>query len=220
MQQCRGITLWELIWVLALGAALSAAAAPGLLGFVLDARRTADINAFVTAIQLSRSEAAKRGRPAVLCKTTDGSICGGSEIDFDAGRLDVELVRSRVDAALGPYLGEGQRVAAINQSELYFAPGQPSIHRALCEARSCKVHKLLRILVHPVKPGDDSLGDLRPGVYFKRFSRTAMGVRRGPGAMRINFAVGLWIPAFAGMTTVFVLTGTTSWPGRPLLILP
>jgi predicted AlkP superfamily pyrophosphatase or phosphodiesterase len=42
---------------------------------------------------------------------------------FDAGRLDVELVRSRVDAALERHLGAGQHVAAINQSELYFAQG-------------------------------------------------------------------------------------------------
>ena len=85
MGRCRGITLWELIWVLAVGATLSSVAVPAFRNLVLDARRTADINAFVAAIQFSRSEAAKRGRPAVLCKTVDASTCGGSEISFDAG---------------------------------------------------------------------------------------------------------------------------------------
>jgi len=85
VRRCRGITLWELIWVLALVATLTAVAAPGFRSLVLDARRTADINAFISAIQLSRSEAAKRGRPVVLCKTADGSTCGGAEIGFDSG---------------------------------------------------------------------------------------------------------------------------------------
>ena len=42
---------------------------------------------------------------------------------FDAGRLDVEIVRARVDEALNATLGAGPHVAAINQSELYFEPG-------------------------------------------------------------------------------------------------
>ncbi len=85
MERCRGMTLWELVWVLAVVATVTAAGAPALRTVVLDGRRTADINRFVTAIQLSRSEAAKRGRPVVLCKTADGLTCGGAGIDFDAG---------------------------------------------------------------------------------------------------------------------------------------
>jgi len=60
-------------------------AVPSFRSFLLDARRTADINAFVTAVQLARSEAAKRGIPIVLCKTTDAGDCAGSEIRFDSG---------------------------------------------------------------------------------------------------------------------------------------
>jgi type IV fimbrial biogenesis protein FimT len=59
--------------------------APGLNNFVLDARLVADINAFVGAVQLARSEAAKRGRSVIVCKTADSVACGAADIDFDAG---------------------------------------------------------------------------------------------------------------------------------------
>jgi type IV fimbrial biogenesis protein FimT len=58
---------------------------PSFQRFALDARRTADVNAFVGAVQLARSEASKRGRSVIVCKTVDRIACGGDEIDFDAG---------------------------------------------------------------------------------------------------------------------------------------
>jgi len=75
ISQHHGVTLWELMWTLAIAATVVTWSVPGFKSFLLDARRTADINAFVLAIQLSRSEAAKRGRPIVLCNTTDRQTC-------------------------------------------------------------------------------------------------------------------------------------------------
>jgi type IV fimbrial biogenesis protein FimT len=83
--QYRGVTLWELMWTLAIAATVITWGVPGFKGFLLDARRTADINAFVLAVQLSRSEAAKRGRPIVLCNTTDRLICAENGETFDTG---------------------------------------------------------------------------------------------------------------------------------------
>ena len=80
-----GISLWELLWVVAIAASAITWGAPGFDGFLLDARRTADMNAFVLAIQLARSEAAKRGRAVILCKTDDRWRCGNGDIGFDAG---------------------------------------------------------------------------------------------------------------------------------------
>ena len=85
MNRCRGVTLLELLMVLVVAGALAAAAVPGLGALILNARRTADVNGFVTAVQLARSEAFKRGRTVVLCKTADGTRCGGSDVDFDQG---------------------------------------------------------------------------------------------------------------------------------------
>lgn len=79
------MSLWELLWVVAIAASVVALGAPGFERFLLDSRRTADINAFVLAIQLARSEAAKRGRPVVLCKTANRLECGGRETRLDAG---------------------------------------------------------------------------------------------------------------------------------------
>lgn len=83
--QASGVSLWELLCALGLGAVVFALAVPTFRGFLLDARRTADINAFVGAVQLARSEAAKRGIAVVLCKTADTRSCAGGELRYDSG---------------------------------------------------------------------------------------------------------------------------------------
>jgi len=83
--QLRGMTLWELMFTLAIASTVIGLGVPSLRQFTLDARRTADINAFVVAIQLARSEAAKRARSVIVCKTVDRVRCGGDDIDYDAG---------------------------------------------------------------------------------------------------------------------------------------
>ena len=83
--QPRGYTLLELLIALVLTGILLSLGVPGLAWLALDARRTADVNAFVTAIQLARSESAKRSRPVVLCKTVDTEHCGGAQIQYESG---------------------------------------------------------------------------------------------------------------------------------------
>jgi type IV fimbrial biogenesis protein FimT len=80
-----GFTLWELLCAVAVGGMAIGLAVPSFTAFLLDARRTADVNALVLAVQVARSEAAKRGRPVILCKTVDRLRCGGNEVDFPAG---------------------------------------------------------------------------------------------------------------------------------------
>jgi type IV fimbrial biogenesis protein FimT len=80
-----GYTLWELLCAVLIAGILLGVGAPSLGTFQLDAARTADINAFVAAVQLARTEAAKRSRAVVLCKTTDWLRCGDAEIEYEAG---------------------------------------------------------------------------------------------------------------------------------------
>jgi type IV fimbrial biogenesis protein FimT len=81
----RGYSLLELLVTLTLATMLLALGVPGLRTFALDARRTADVNAFVTAIQLARSESAKRGRAVVLCHTADAIVCAGARQPYEQG---------------------------------------------------------------------------------------------------------------------------------------
>lgn len=81
----RGYTLLELVVGIAVAATLLALAVPGFQRFLLDARLSAEVNAFVGAVQRARSEAVKRARPVVLCKTVDFKQCAGEGIDYDAG---------------------------------------------------------------------------------------------------------------------------------------
>jgi type IV fimbrial biogenesis protein FimT len=80
-----GFTLWELVWTIAIAGITLGLAVPSFEAFLLDSRRTADINAFVIAVQLARSEAAKRGRPIVLCQSPDLIRCGNDELDYGSG---------------------------------------------------------------------------------------------------------------------------------------
>ena len=70
-------------------AILLVAGIPAFDWLVLDTRRTADINAFVTSVQLARSEAAKRGLPVVVCVSVDRRSCAASGDGFDQGWLVV-----------------------------------------------------------------------------------------------------------------------------------
>lgn len=85
MPRCSGFTLWELLCTLLVLAVVLGLGVPSLQTATLNAGRSADINAFVTAVQLARSEVAKRARRVVLCKTRDLTHCGAREISYSAG---------------------------------------------------------------------------------------------------------------------------------------
>lgn len=85
MRRNRGFTLWELVCTLGVAAILVTAAAPTFRSWLLDARLTADVNALVLAVQLARSEAAKRGQSVIVCRTIDRLLCVGDEVDTSAG---------------------------------------------------------------------------------------------------------------------------------------
>jgi type IV fimbrial biogenesis protein FimT len=81
----RGYSLLETLIVLVLVTALLTAGIPSISWLLHDSRRTADINGLVTAVHLARSEAAKLGRPVVVCKTSDFVTCGNSNVHFEDG---------------------------------------------------------------------------------------------------------------------------------------
>lgn len=80
-----GFSLLELLYVLLAVAGLLVIGVPALGRLVLDLRMTADINTFVTAVQLARSESAKRVAEVTLCRSSDGETCGEAGSHFDSG---------------------------------------------------------------------------------------------------------------------------------------
>jgi type IV fimbrial biogenesis protein FimT len=84
-QARRGFSLLELLVTLLVAAIVLALAVPALGELVLNARRTANVNALIASIQLARSESAKRGLPVVVCHSADRLSCSGN--NFDQGWL-------------------------------------------------------------------------------------------------------------------------------------
>jgi type IV fimbrial biogenesis protein FimT len=77
MQRALGYTLWELLCALGIAAVALGTSIPAFSSFLLDARLTADVNGWVLAVQVARSESYKRGRPVMVCRTRDTLRCAG-----------------------------------------------------------------------------------------------------------------------------------------------
>jgi type IV fimbrial biogenesis protein FimT len=126
MPGVRGFTLWELVCTLGVAGILVGLGAPAVTDLVLDGRRTADVNGFVLAVQLARSEAAKRGWPVIVCPTVDNVRCAGQ---FGAGfmvyvNLDDRYPprRTGTEPLLYVYAPEG--TIASNRPYYEFRPGR------------------------------------------------------------------------------------------------
>ncbi len=129
MRRAPGFTLLELLGTLSVAGVLLGVAVPSFHGFLLDSRRTSDVNAFVLAVQVARSEAAKRSHSVILCKTRDWRRCGGAELRFDAGwmvfaNVDDELPpeRSAAEPMMYAYVPELDGTIAGNRPYFEFRP--------------------------------------------------------------------------------------------------
>jgi type IV fimbrial biogenesis protein FimT len=144
MECQRGFTLWELLCTLSIAAIVLAGGVPALHTFLLDARLTADVNAWVLAVQLARSEAAKRGRPVMVCKTDDTRRCGDASLPQDAGwmvyvNLDDEYPpqRSATEPLLYAHHAELTGTVTSNRPYYEFRPGRRSTNGTVvfCDRR-------------------------------------------------------------------------------------
>lgn len=80
----NGFTLLELLFTIAVAAIIVTFGVPGFKSFVDHNRAVTHTNDMVTALNLARSEATRRGVPVFLCSSTDGAACDGGN-DWSSG---------------------------------------------------------------------------------------------------------------------------------------
>ena len=73
-----GFTLVELLVTLMIVGLLVTMAVPNFRDFVLNNRLTAQANDFISALNLARSEAVKRGQSVTVCSSNDQATCTGT----------------------------------------------------------------------------------------------------------------------------------------------
>lgn len=71
----RGVTLIEMLVVMAITGVLAAIAAPSFGQFTASLQLTSATNSLISSLHLARSEAIKRNTRVALCKTPDGIAC-------------------------------------------------------------------------------------------------------------------------------------------------
>jgi type IV fimbrial biogenesis protein FimT len=73
-----GFTLLELLVTISVAAIILSVGVPGFLSFIQNNRAVTHTNDLVTALNLGRSEATRRGTGVVLCSSTNGTTCSDS----------------------------------------------------------------------------------------------------------------------------------------------
>ena len=83
MNKQTGLTIIELMIVLMIASILAVIGAPSMVDFLQNNARSARVNSFVSALNLARSEAIKRGVSVTVCESTDPfATCNSPETGF------------------------------------------------------------------------------------------------------------------------------------------
>ncbi|MEI2780780.1 MAG: GspH/FimT family pseudopilin [Candidatus Competibacter sp.] len=142
-----GFTLIELIITMVIAAIVVTIGVPSFRNTILNNTRVAQVNEFVGALNLARSEAAKSGLRATICRSADGATCATDTTGVWENGWIVYVDRNQ-DSALSsgetikvqgsiPQSFTLQTSGALTQSVTYlangtlFSPG--SIDAATCQ---------------------------------------------------------------------------------------
>jgi type IV fimbrial biogenesis protein FimT len=146
-RQNLGFTLIELIITMVIAAIVVTIGVPSFRNIILNNTRVAQVNEFVGALNLARSEAAKSGLRATICRSADGATCatdttgvwGSGWIVYVDRNQDSSLSSGETIKVQGsiPQSFTLQTSGALTQSVTYlangtlFSPG--SIDAATCQ---------------------------------------------------------------------------------------
>jgi type IV fimbrial biogenesis protein FimT len=78
MNARSGFTLIEMLTVVAVLTILVTIGIPNFRTLIQNNRATSQANELLTMLQYARSEALKRGRPVSVCRSNNGTTCGGT----------------------------------------------------------------------------------------------------------------------------------------------
>ena len=78
MKKEHGFTLVELMITLVIASILLTIAVPGMRNIIQNNRITGQVNEMVTAFNLARMEAIRRGSPVSVCASADQASCSGA----------------------------------------------------------------------------------------------------------------------------------------------
>lgn len=81
----NGVTLLELMVTVAIVAILGALAAPSFQAMIQANRTRTVASELLATLNLARSEAARRGQPVSICRSSNGSSCSSSGTGWDQG---------------------------------------------------------------------------------------------------------------------------------------
>ena len=84
-RRVRGVTLTEVMVVVAIVAILAMLAAPNFSAMIERNRINSAANEMLMALQLARSEAIRLNRTATLCPSTDGTTCTNNPAGWESG---------------------------------------------------------------------------------------------------------------------------------------
>jgi type IV fimbrial biogenesis protein FimT len=129
MDRHRGHTLPELVFTAAIAIGLLGWGVPALRDAKLNASRTREVNQFIQAVYLARSEAIKRNGVVSLCPSLDGDQCADAGTAWSRGWIvfvnldrDSPAVRDAGEELLRVYPFWEHGVVNANRTTLSFRP--------------------------------------------------------------------------------------------------
>ena len=117
IKSTAGFTLYELMVTITVVAIIASFGVPGFQNFVQSSRSVTHTNDVITALNLGRSEATRRGFPIDVCASSDNATCSGST-DWSTGWI----VRTPAGQVLRtwPERSGGASVLTANVSTIQF----------------------------------------------------------------------------------------------------